>query len=239
MSEPNAPPRDYWKSFWRDYPKDYEGDLFKQVGHTIGGHPYSGDQFRRLIESIKRHLELTGDEQMLDVCCGNGLITSQIAPYCKSVVALDFSDVLIESAMKHRAASNITYMCLDALELGSSNIGSRRFDRILMYAALQHFEVRNLETLLRGFRDLSSDGAIIVIGGVLDEQRKMSYLDTDEKREMYKYYCEQGKDRLGTWWDPSHVEETCREMGLHCQIYREADGRPGAHYRFDAIIRGR
>jgi len=236
-NEPNAK-HDYWRSFWREFPTEFsEIDFFRQVGHTIDGKPYSGDQFAAMLASIVSHLELSGEDSLLDICCGNGLITSKLATLCDTVVAVDFSPSLVEVAKKHHAVPNITYHCVDALALAGARLHPNRFSRVLMYAALQHFQVEDLEPLLRGAFEHASDEFIILFGGVLDLGRKFNFLDTPEKRAMYERYCAEGKDRLGTWWDAHYVTDVCESLGLVCDIQWEEDGRPGGHYRFDAVIR--
>ena len=228
----------YWRSFWGEFPTAFpEDDFFRQVGHTIDGKPYSGDQFAAMLASIVSRLELSGGDSLLDICCGNGLITCKLATLCHQVAAVDFSPSLVEVAKRHHAAPNITYQCFDALALAGARLRPDRFSRVLMYAALQHFQVEDLAPLLRGVCQHATDESVILFGGVLDLGRKFNFLDTPEKRAMYERYCAEGKDRLGTWWDATYVTDVCESLGLVCNIHYEEDGRPGGHYRFDAVIR--
>jgi cyclopropane fatty-acyl-phospholipid synthase-like methyltransferase len=238
MSNESDAKYDYWRSFWREFPTAFsEGDFFRQVGHTIDGKPYSSGQFAAMLASIVSQLELSGEDSLLDICCGNGLITSKLSTLCDKVVAVDFSPSLVKVAKKHHAAPNITYQCVDALALAGARLRPDRFSRVLMYAALQHFQVEDLEPLLRGVCEHAADESIVLFGGVLDMGRKFNFLDTAEKRAMYERYCAEGKDRLGTWWDARYVTDVCESLGLVCDIHWEEDGRPGGHYRFDAVIR--
>jgi SAM-dependent methyltransferase len=110
--------RTYWRTFWSEYPKGIpEGDFFHQVCHTIGGKPYSKDQFDCLMSSIVARLEIAGGASLLDICCGNGLVTSKLANLVDQIVAIDFSQSLIEVANKYHSAPNIAYHCMDAFEL--------------------------------------------------------------------------------------------------------------------------
>lgn len=232
--------KSYWRSFWREFPTGFgDDDFFRQVGHTIGGEPYTEVQFRAILDSIVSRLELSGEDSLLDVCCGNGLITSRLAAICNEVVAVDFSFSLLDLAKKHQSMPNLTYRCADALDLAQANLRPGRFSRVLLYAALQHFQLEDLEPLVRAIFELAADNSIVLLGGVLDADRKFNFLDTREKRKMYDQYCAAGKDRLGTWWDASYITDVCESLGLDCDIHRNEDGRPGCTYRFDAVIRCR
>ena len=229
---------DDWKKFWNEYPATIDETAFLvQVGHTVSGKPYSAGQFADMVSSIRAALGLGPDHRLLDVCCGNGVITRELARSCGRVVGVDFSGPLIETARRFNRLANITYETMDALDLEQASFaGEGPFDRINMYAALQHFHTGDLARLLEGMLRHVVGDFVILIGGVLDAERKHAFLDTPEKQAMYEEYCRQGRDRLGTWWDKSFVVETCHMLGLHCTIDDRSPLRPGAHYRFDARI---
>jgi hypothetical protein len=59
---------------------------------------------------------------------------------------------------------------------------------------------------------------IIVLGGVLDVERKLRFLDTPEKLQMYERYQMEGRDRLGTWWEKDFARDVCKELGLRSAL---------------------
>ncbi|WP_373502077.1 class I SAM-dependent methyltransferase [Aestuariivirga sp.] len=228
-----------WETFWNEHPSSVgETDFLTQVGHTIGGRPYSDAEFDAMVDSIRMGLGLTQDAALLDVCCGNGVVTARLARHCASVLGIDFSKTLIDIANRHNMYGNLAYLVVDAIALSQADLGGRGpFDRISMYAALQHFAEDSLETLLGGMLRHAKPDAMIFIGGILDASRKLAFLDTPEKRALYEQYRAEGRDRLGTWWDPGRLVSACRGLGLSCAIDQTSPGRPGGHYRFDAAIR--
>ena len=227
-----------WKTFWNDYPASAgEQDFLVQVGHTEGGQPYSQQQFDAMLGSIRTALGLAPGDRLLDVCCGNGIVTSALAEACSLSVGVDFSAPLLGIAKLHNGAGNIRYVLGDALNIGQTAFeGGGRFNRILLYAALQHFETGDLPRLLSGLSTHAEDGAVILIGGILDASRKHLYLDTPEKILRYERYRNEGRDRLGTWWEPALLRDTCKAFGFGCDIDQATPARPGAQFRFDARI---
>lgn len=227
-----------WKTFWNDYPAGAgERDFLVQVGHTEGGQPYSQQQFDAMLQSIRTALGLSPGDRLLDVCCGNGVVTRALAASCRQAVGTDFSETLIGVARRHNGAPNLSYVVADARGLQTLDLsGGTAFNRILLYAALQHFETGDLPRLLSGLRAHAEAGAVILIGGILDASRKHLYLDTPEKISQYERYRSEGLDRLGTWWEPALVRGTCKALGFGCGIDQSSPARPGARFRFDARI---
>lgn len=228
-----------WKKFWQEYPATAgETEFLRQVGHTIGGEPYSAEVFEAMVESIRQGLRLGPDDVLLDLCCGNGVITVELARSCERVYAADFSETLIGLGRRHNCAPNITYGVLDVRELSSARLGGfAPFTRISMYAALQHLEPDDLEPLLAAMCGHAREHDIVIlIGGILDATRQEAFLDTPKKREAYQFYRKQGADRLGTWWEPAAIRRAADKLGLACDIDADSPGRPGGHYRFDARL---
>ncbi len=228
-----------WQKFWNDYPAAVaETDFLVQVGHSIDGKPYDATQFAAMVSQVRNGLNLGQDDLLLDLCCGNGIVTRQLALHCRYVTGADFSTVLIDRAITHHSAPNLRYRVIDALRLDAAEFpGEAFFSRIGMYAALQHFRNEDLVPLLRGMLAHAAPGAILFIGGILDERRIDAFLDTAEKRRAYEAYRTGGRDRLGTWWKPDELQAAAAALGLTCEIDDSSSGRPGGHYRFDARLK--
>lgn len=214
-----------------------KAEYLKQVGHTIAGKPYSEKVFNELITGIKRSLALHQKDTVLDLCCGNGIITAQLSPHCKTMVGVDFSIPLIGIANQVHKPTNISYYILDAMkieELKAPECG--HFNKILMYGALQHFQKKDLKPILEKVFKLSTPKYRMLIGGIPDIRRRSQFLDSFNKKAQFAIHKLLGRDRIGAWWNPDELKQTCYSMGLMCVVIDKSHGRPGAHYRFDAII---
>jgi 2-polyprenyl-3-methyl-5-hydroxy-6-metoxy-1,4-benzoquinol methylase len=227
-----------WYKYWNEVAAaDQNVEYLKQVGHTIAGQPYTDQVFNELLAGIRRSLTLHPQDVLLDLCCGNGVITAQLAPYCKAVVGVDFSNPLIEIANHRHRPVNISYFNLDVMNLEkllTPECG--HFNKILMYGALQHFRRQDFKPILENAFKLSTPTSTIVIGGIPDIRRRNQFLDSFRKKAQFVTQKLLGRDRIGTWWHPVALKNTCSNLGLACEIDDKAHGRPGAHYRFDAII---
>jgi trans-aconitate methyltransferase len=124
---------------------------------------YSGNssgQLRWGLELLDR-LSFRGDERVLDVGCGDGRITAEIATRVPkgSVVGVDKSEEMIcfaESHFSKQAFPNLTFEVRDACHFNFR----KEFDVVFSNAAL-HW-IRDHSTLLRGIRGCLRPGGRIL-----------------------------------------------------------------------------
>jgi 2-polyprenyl-3-methyl-5-hydroxy-6-metoxy-1,4-benzoquinol methylase len=78
------------------------------------------------------------DDVVLDIGCGNGFLTRDIAEKARSVTGIDASKNNIEHARKDFGRDNIKYICGDACQY---NFGEK-FDAVVLSNLLEHLEDR-------------------------------------------------------------------------------------------------
>src|SRR4051812_8922923 len=55
--------------------------------------------------------------RVLDIGCGTGILTFELARHFTSVMGIDISEAMLEIARRKRGAANIEYRCQDANQL--------------------------------------------------------------------------------------------------------------------------
>jgi cyclopropane fatty-acyl-phospholipid synthase-like methyltransferase len=227
-----------WKEFWDTFPAGFDDKCFyRQVGKTFQGEPISQWQFDLLVRDVQSKIDLKPDDSVLDLCCGNGLITRQIAAKCKTVMAIDFSEALISIAQKYQSAPNIRYCCKSALDIGPEDlINGEPFTKIYMYEALQHFQPEDLAPLISRIGSVCTGSTIILLASVTDADRLTMFYDTPEHLEEYYRKKVRGDLMLGTWWDKSFIRDECEQQNFDCAFYDQPSGLHTAHYRFDVCM---
>jgi 2-polyprenyl-3-methyl-5-hydroxy-6-metoxy-1,4-benzoquinol methylase len=85
-----------WKQFWET--KARSGGPALQVGRVIGGVVLDDAWMTKIAARIAIQLDLQQEDNLLDVCCGNGALSRALLPYCHHMVGVDFSENLIEQA---------------------------------------------------------------------------------------------------------------------------------------------
>ncbi|HUW94306.1 MAG TPA: class I SAM-dependent methyltransferase [Anaerolineae bacterium] len=230
----------FWKSFWDSYPRRAaEREYLRQVGKTVGGMEITREQFDTIVEDIENHLELTSSDVVLDLCCGNGLITRELARKCDQVVGVDFSRPLIEQARKITAEQNVRYISMDVKEIARvTSLVEGPFSKVLWYEALQFFDEREFRSILAALRDLTTGDVSILIGSVLDHDRKWRFFDTPKRRLQYavKLVLLRREVGLGKWWRRSEIERVCRQCGFACDFKDQSELLHTSHYRIDVKL---
>ena len=113
---------------------------------------------------ILRLLDPGASHRILDIACGNGILTRRLAQISRQVVGFDFSDELIRLAVERTSASlpNITYHMLDASDATAlvSKLGEATFDSALCNMAL--FDMADIEPLFHTLPRLLKPGGLFV-----------------------------------------------------------------------------
>ena len=164
-----------WKHFWNHGPQVSNRDFARQVGRTYRRVPSSMADLDAVAQRIIDLLAVSPESTLLDLACGNGLLTSRLAPRVRSVTAVDYSKPLVRVARQHFHRDNIQYLIGDVgtFELAR---GAPRYDCVVMIAALQFFDDRVTSALLRRLVPVVKEGGRIVLGDVADGDRIWEFI---------------------------------------------------------------
>jgi ubiquinone/menaquinone biosynthesis C-methylase UbiE len=226
-----------WRKYWSEYPKRFaRTDYFRQTKLTIGGRPISDDEWQSLVETVLAELDLKSDDLLLDLCCGNGVLTYRLAQHCRAVVAVDFSSPLIAIARTDHARENIAYIEADVRSLASlPEVQSRRFDRVLISAGLQYFSATDLPGLIQAISPLLSDSGFSLFTAILNIHKKRLFYNTPGRRFRHLLARLRRQDEMGTRWDPAYIQRVVRKEGLECEVL-SGEGQYPCTFRFDLRI---
>jgi len=227
-----------WQNYWSTHPQRFASkEHLKQVGKTVGGVPISDEQFQSIIDDICRGLQLKEDDTLLDLCCGNGLITNELSRRCKSVVGVDYSEPLIEVARRDHCPDNVEYYHQSVMELDRLAISAeRRFEKVVMYEALQHFRHSQFATLLSRILPWTSDHARLFFGSVPDRARVWNFANTPKRKAVFLYRHLTGRNPIGSWWRTTMIQRTGAELDCRAEIGKQSENLHTSHYRFDILL---
>lgn len=90
---------------------------------------------------------ISKEDTVLDIGCGNGALAKDVAGHCKSIVGIDIDAGLIEKAKAKNNAPNLEYRVGDV----TKDLTNEKFDVIVMSNVLEHIDDRvNFLKSIRG-----------------------------------------------------------------------------------------
>ncbi len=232
-----------WKDFfqnYRDIDINNDTDLLYQVGKSVGGKPITNDQFFAITNTIIHELQLSENDTLLDLCCGNGLITFELSKKVKEVIAIDVSKAYIDTANKYKKNENIYYLNCDVrnYELIINSVAGKKINKVLIYESLAYLTPLDLEMIMAYLDVLSAPGLRFMIGSILDKEKKINFFNTISRKLDYLFrYKLLGRDMgLGRWWTKKEIRNTAEKYGYACRIVDQNAILHTAHYRFDVVL---
>ncbi len=188
------------------------------------------------VNHITRILDITREDKVLDVCCGNGIITCEIAKKCNSIIGVDQSENLLKAAKIGAKELNIEYVNGSALKL-SELLNGQKFDKIYMQFSFQYFDKKNQgnKVISELLKCLNPNGKIFI--GDIPECNKFSeYYNTAMKK--LRFYKERLllKNEMGKFWKVTKIDAICKGFGVKGTYLKQPQECPYSYYRFDYLI---
>ena len=233
-------------NYWKDYFSDCgppeatsEGDLFKQVAHTICKQPIPNQQFVEILKHIVFRLQLSHKDHLLDFCCGNGLFSYELAAHVNQLTGIDFVPRNIRIAQSQKSRQNTAYVVSDVtVPLMGIFAGGRLPNKFLMNYSLAYFSPSHLSTILGNIYTLLAKRSFnFLLTGIPNFALKWNFYDTPERRARHlenEKDPANANDGLGRWWTADEIQLICDQVGLEVSIQNMPPEL--SNYRMDALI---
>lgn len=205
----------------------------KQIGKTISGAEVEEWQLNLIASQVNYHLGLKSSDFLMDIGCGNGLLTVRYSKIVNKVIGLDFTEGLLNYAQLHNQSMKVNYINSDILKIDQRLLTD--VNVLVMYEVLQHLNLEEFSTLLSKLNILKP-GAQFFIGGIPNKEKIKCFYNTDDK---YSYYlsCErEGRPHLGRWWIISELNEIALNHGWLISYIPQHVDLYTSYYRFDVLL---
>jgi SAM-dependent methyltransferase len=222
-----------WLSHWNTG-MPLPSDPLVQVGRTVGGRPIAPDQIERLVAAVERALALDAPDVLVDLCCGNGMVTARLAPACARAVGVDFSGALIEVARRDYPAPNLVYLHRSVEALTPADFPDGPPTKACMNQGLQFLTEPMLRRLLASLAPLNPKGMRLFFTDVPDAARLEAFYNTPERWAEFERRRAEGTEALGMWWAEDHLRSIFEDYGYAVELSMDPE-RFTAHYRFDLL----
>jgi len=223
----------FWKSHYNEGAELFQDSLCKQVGKTINGVDINSQQLGYIVDSIVEALKINKHDMVIDLCCGNGLITKSVSVNAMEIIGIDFSERLIDVAKEKSNSDNINYIASNVLNLPDSilNLTSKFY----IYEALQHLTSEMFSELLDELNTIARPVKLFV-GSVPDKEKLWDYYDTEEKKQFYLQREKENRPHMGVWWTRDEVRTIAENSRFNVAFFDQNPLLYTAYYRFNCLL---
>ncbi|MEL7530864.1 MAG: class I SAM-dependent methyltransferase [Bacteroidota bacterium] len=221
-----------WKAHW-DQAAEAQ-DPYQQVARVGGKGPLGEQTLAETAARIASVLQLKPSDHLLDVCCGNGLLTQKLLPHCGQITGVDLSAAQIKLAQKNQQ-EKLQFLVADATNLEAQLSGP--FDHIALYFSFQYLETEaQASACIEQMAKLLKPGGRILLGDVPEREKLGVFYPKQLDRWKYALKLRWGKSLMGRFWSLDEIEAMAIPLGLKVQRLEQPEHFPYAHYRADFLL---
>jgi SAM-dependent methyltransferase len=223
-------------SFYKEHPKKCDPeDFWGQVKRTVNGVPVSQDQINLIVNAILEGLELNKNDTLLDLCCGNGALSTLIFKNCKGGIGVDFSEYLISVACKNfEKLPHVKYLLKDVVDFCENPIDANKFTKVLCYGSFSYIESQRAEKLLVLLKSNFPNLKRVFIGNLPDKDLLHDFI---RNNNFIPGTENDPESPIGIWRSKTEFLELASRSGWETIFHKMPDRFYAAHYRYDIILK--
>ena len=220
-----------WSNHWSDKNIIKNKSDQKQIGRTLKGKEITKTNWVKTVDDILKTIKINKNHLVLDLCCGNGLLTKEFALKCKKVYAVDYSEPLLKNFVTD--LPNIKKIKSDILKLKINKI---KFDIIIIYFSIQHFsDKESIEIIRKSIKYLNS-GGVIYIGDIPNIEKKWDWYSNKKYRRAYVDSLVNNDPIIGNWYSKKFFVATGEYFNMKkTKIIKQKSYMINHKIRFDVL----
>lgn len=222
------------RSFYKEHPKRCAADdYWGQVRRTVNGRPVPAEQIDMIVQQVVAGLGLAADDVLLDLCCGNGALTTSFFARCAGGLGVDFSAPLVDVATANFVRRDSEAFRLeDVVPFTRSHPHPEPFTVALCYGAFSFLTTSEAEQVLTAVHGRFRGVRRLFLGNLPDRDHLHAFFGP-----RYRPGVEDDPgSALGIWRTPRDVRALARRCGWRAEILRMPAAFYAAHYRYDAVL---
>lgn len=227
-----------WNDFWVNYRNietHTESDLYFQVGKTVNKSPVSQEVFESALQDIVKSLAVKKEDVILEMCCGNGLLTYPLSQIASKIFAFDFTPHLIEAAKKFKKNSSIDYHVGDAKSSFFDLFEIEDYpEKYLMSDSLCYFTPEELKEIIIYILS-KREKFVFYLTGVPNDSLKWNFYNTPERKKVYLDGVEAGdltNNGIARWWKKAELLKIAEELDLKITLKNQSH----TNFRMDVLF---
>ena len=224
--------KNYWKNYWRN--KNIKNlDPQSQVARTRNKKPINDLLWQETVSKIIEKLELKKNDIVLDLCCGNGLLATEIYQKVKKVYCIDINKRLLD-VLKKKKIDNIK---ISHKDIAKVNFEKKKFSKVIWYSGIQYFSQKDIISLAFKIFKFSKEKCIFYIGDIPDEEKLWKYFNNKSRKKNYFESIANNKPIIGTWLKKKWLKNLFLSAGFKRVIIVKQDKKfIYSDFRFDLLI---
>ena len=224
--------KNYWKDYWRN--KNIKNlDPQSQVARTRNKKPINDLLWQETVSKIIEKLELKKNDIVLDLCCGNGLLATEIYQKVKKVYCIDINKRLLD-VLKKKKIDNIK---ISHKDIAKVNFEKKKFSKVIWYSGIQYFSQKDIISLAFKIFKFSKEKCIFYIGDIPDEEKLWKYFNNKSRKKNYFESIANNKPIIGTWLKKKWLKNLFLSAGFKRVIIVKQDKKfIYSDFRFDLLI---
>lgn len=221
--------------FYQEFPKTCAPDDFwGQVRRTVNGKPVGEEQIAMIVEAVCNGLELELSDLLIDLCCGNGALSTRIFARCAGGTGVDFSAVLIDVARHNFHQPGREVYLLEDVDRFVAQCGAPdRFTRALCYGSFQYLPGATAHSVLRGLRTRFTGLQRVFLGNLPDRERIGRFFGDVPVPDGV---ADDPGSPVGIWRSQAQFARLAQVTGWQVHFRQMPSDYYAAHYRYDAVL---
>jgi len=230
----SAPSQHSGLDFYKEYPKTCDPeDFWGQVKRTVNGKPVTQDQIDMIVEAVSNGLNLSQKDVLLDLCCGNGALTTYFFKKCNGGLGVDFSEYLIRIAKNNFIKTkNENFLLQDILKFVENHHDTERFTKAICYGSIQYLDKRSVFKLLNYISDRFYNIKSFFIGNIPDKEHMMHFFENTYEEGIE----DSPASPIGVWWSKEEFAQLAKSAGWIPNFSKMQKKFYSSHYRYDVIL---
>ncbi len=209
-------------------------DLLGQTRRTVQGVPVSDDQIQMIVTAIKSGLAFKPDDVLLELACGNGVLSKSLFDSCKDYLGVDLSEYLISVAKKNfEVLPHYRFSVQGAVEYVRQELQPERFSKVLCYAGFQYFSANEVAEILRTLFETFINVQTVFIGNLPDKERAAKFYKEKQPSDEELSDC---STAIGVWRTQNEFARLVGGTGWKVRFSNMPAEFHGSYYRYDALL---
>ena len=222
-------------SFYKEYPKTCrDDDFWGQVKRTVNGKSVSEEQISMIVSACSNALNLNKNDELLDLCCGNGALTDRLFNYCHGGLGVDFSEHLIGIANKYfNKSPERQYLLKDVAHFFVEPYRPEKYTKVLCYGAFSYLEQSRAELVLSQLHQKFVNVTHVFIGNCPDKKLSNNFYS---ERNLSSQILDDPSSAIGIWRTKEEFTSLSEKCGWKVTFSKMPPEYYAVDYRYDVEL---